>query len=121
MDHEPSLKQKTDIFDFATFKSRMLDEEEIVKHIISGILSRMPGMIKELREFVEQGDVDNAGRQAHKIKGAAANLGCELFRKAAFKIELAAKSEGIDRITELMSSLEVEWERLKPVLQEALL
>jgi len=119
MDHESSLNQNTEIFDFLTFKKRMLDEEEIVRQIISSILGRMPGMIDELRKFVEQGDVNDAGRQAHKIKGAAANLGCELLRKAALKLESAAKSESIDRISELIPNLEKEWERLKPVLQEA--
>lgn len=120
MDYESGSHKNTEIFDFVSFKKRMLDEEEIVKHIISGILDRMPGMIDELKEFIEQGDVNDAGRQAHKIKGAAANLGCELFRKAALRIELAAKSEGIDRITELMPNFEMEWDRLKTVLQEAL-
>ena len=108
-----------DVFDRAAFKKRMLDDEEIIKEIIVGILQTVPGMIDELRIFIADGDIHNAGRQAHTIKGAAANLGCALLREAALKIELALKSEGMENISELMSGLEKEWTRLEPVLKDA--
>jgi len=111
----------TSIFDRAAFKKRMLDNEEIIKQIIAGILQSMPKMIDELRQYITDGDIDNTRRLAHTIKGAAANLGCELLRQAALKMELASKSDDMKKVSELMPGLENEWIKLEPVLQEACL
>lgn len=109
----------TSVFDRAAFKKRMLDDEEIIKQIITGILQSIPKMINELRQSIADGDMESAGRHAHTIKGAAANLGCELFRVAALKMEVASKSDDMRKISELMPGLEEEWTKLEPVLQDA--
>jgi HPt (histidine-containing phosphotransfer) domain-containing protein len=118
VDESREASQKA-VFDRAAFKKRMLDDEEIIKKIITGILQTIPGMIDELRIYIADGDIHSAGRQAHTIKGAAANLGCELLRKAALEIEMASKSESIPKITGLLPALENEWAKLEPVLKDA--
>ena len=107
------------VFDRAAFKKRMLDDEEIVKKIITGILQTMPAMMDQLRQYIADKDIDSAGRQAHTIKGAAANLGCALLREAALKMEMASTSDDMGKISELMPGIEEEWAKLEPVLKEA--
>lgn len=103
-------------FDYASFRKRMLDDDEIILKIISGILDRMPKMIGELKEYIDGKDVENAGRLAHTIKGAAANMGCDLLRRAALSIESASESGKIDKIKPLFPILENEWTQLEPIL-----
>jgi len=119
MSDKINSSQNPEIFNYDDFKRRMLNEEEIIKKIISGLLDRMPGMINELQNHMDNKNLDEIGRQAHKIKGAAANLGCNLFREAALKIEQAAKSGTIETTIRLMPDFESEWKRLKPLLAEA--
>jgi HPt (histidine-containing phosphotransfer) domain-containing protein len=106
------------VFDRAAFKKTMLDNEEIIKQIIAGILESIPKMIDELRQYIADGDIDNARRLAHSVKGAAANLQCELMRKSALEIEMGSKSQSIEKISGLLPALEVEWAKLEPLLKE---
>jgi HPt (histidine-containing phosphotransfer) domain-containing protein len=113
------MKHDPEIFDFDDFKERMMNDEELLEIIISGFVEKMPGMLNELKEFIAQGDQPDIKRQAHKIKGASANLGGELLRRAALKIELAAGEGELEALPEMLRVLEKEWEKLRAVLTDS--
>lgn len=52
-------------------------------------------------------------RQAHTIKGAAANINAELIRQAALEVEMAAKEENWQNARALVEALEKRFEELQ--------
>ena len=61
-----------------------------------------------------------AGAQAHKIKGAAANIGGEALRKIAYEAEKAGKSEDMDSLADFISEVERQFTILKENMEEEL-
>jgi HPt (histidine-containing phosphotransfer) domain-containing protein len=57
---------------------------------------------------------------AHTIRGAAANVGGEALRAAAFDLERAAKQRDLDLARGHTAELEVQFDRLKQAMTEAL-
>ena len=61
----------------------------------------------------------SAKRQAHTIKGAAANIGAEALRATAFELENLDKSpEGLKAMSTFIPNLEAQFEQLKEVLKK---
>jgi HPt (histidine-containing phosphotransfer) domain-containing protein len=70
-----------------------------------------------LRKQLEDGDATGARRQAHKLKGAAANLSAGALREAAFQAERTAMEGELRKLAELLPTMEGEFERLKASIQ----
>ena len=66
-----------------------------------------------LRKQLEDGDATGARQQAHKLKGAAANLSAAALREAAFQAEQAAMAGQLNQLAELLPTMEAEFERVK--------
>ena len=58
----------------------------------------MPREIQVLTDFLEAGDASSAERQAHTIKGVAANVGGEALRAVAFEMEKASRGGDLDTV-----------------------
>jgi CheY-like chemotaxis protein/HPt (histidine-containing phosphotransfer) domain-containing protein len=101
------------VFNREAFLCRMLDDEAILLSIQEGFLEDMPGQIGILQEMVTQGLVERIGNQAHKIKGAAANVGGEAMSAAADALEEAVAKGNQQQLEERMSRLRNEFDRLK--------
>jgi HPt (histidine-containing phosphotransfer) domain-containing protein len=72
-------------------------------------LEDMPEQVRVLRSLVDSGDVEQARRQAHRIKGAAATVGCEALREVAMTMEEAGVAGNAQTLTELMPRLESQF------------
>jgi HPt (histidine-containing phosphotransfer) domain-containing protein len=71
-----------------------------------------------LKEYAQCGDARACERQAHSIKGAAANVGGERLRQTAKKIEKAADAEDLATVLACMPELEDRFEELKAEIGE---
>jgi HPt (histidine-containing phosphotransfer) domain-containing protein len=105
------------IFDRKDFLERLMGDQALVKTVIEGFLADMPGQMAVLREHVAVGMAEKAGTQAHKIKGAAANVGAGEFRETAAAMEAAGKEGDLERLAGLMPELEERFGRLKSVME----
>ncbi|MEA3416727.1 MAG: response regulator, partial [Thermodesulfobacteriota bacterium] len=106
------------VFDKPAMMSRLMDDEDLARTVIAGFLEDMPKQISALKSFVEQGEAEQAGAQAHKIKGAAANIGGEALREAAFEMEKAGKTGDLSALSVSMTDLEKHFERLKEAMEK---
>jgi HPt (histidine-containing phosphotransfer) domain-containing protein len=86
--------------------------------VIGGFLEDLPKLIKELKDFLEAGDVPRTERQAHSIKGASVNVGGEALRAAAFEMEKAAKAGDLKSVAARLPELENQVARLKDFMNE---
>ena len=104
------------VFDKAGMMSRLMDDKDLAKIVISGFIEDIPIQIKTLKDCLSTDDIASAERQAHTIKGAAANIGGEALREAALKIEKAGTEEDLPAMTAALPEMERQFNRLKTVL-----
>jgi HPt (histidine-containing phosphotransfer) domain-containing protein len=104
------------VFDKIGFLDRVMDDEEFARMLMEGFLDDIPKQMRALKEFIGSGDVTGAARQAHTIKGAAANMGGETLRAAAFEVEESLKSGSLGTASAHIPELERQFARLKEAM-----
>jgi CheY-like chemotaxis protein len=87
------------------------------RHTACEMLNRFAG--RRVRLLLAEDNIPNQ-MVAHTIRGAAANVGGEALRAAAFDLERAAKQRDLDLARGHTAELEVQFDRLKQAMTEAL-
>ena len=77
----------------------------------------MPKQIAVLKELVDGGKADAAGAQAHKIKGAAGNVGASALQEIVHAMEKAGKESDLGEFINLMPQLERCFMLLKEIME----
>ncbi|HAX92033.1 MAG TPA: hypothetical protein DCY07_07495 [Rhodospirillaceae bacterium] len=113
-------KTTVPVFDKAGMMVRFFGEEDLAHQLIASFLADMPRQIESLLAYLEAGDAENAGRLAHTIKGASANVGGERLRAVAYTMEKTADAGDLDSIKARMGELQAEFACLKEAMTEAL-
>jgi signal transduction histidine kinase/CheY-like chemotaxis protein/HPt (histidine-containing phosphotransfer) domain-containing protein len=113
-------KTESPVFDKAGMIARLMDDEELTRVIAEGFLEDIPRQMEALRGCLVAGDAAATERQAHTIKGAAANVGGELLRQVAAEMEKAGQAGKLDLVTACMADLEEQFARLKRAMTEEL-
>jgi CheY-like chemotaxis protein/HPt (histidine-containing phosphotransfer) domain-containing protein len=109
---------KAPIFDRANMMARMMDDEDLARAVVEGFLADIPRQIEALRGYLNSGDAPGAERQAHTIKGAAANVGGEYLRLVAFEMEKTGKAGNLEALKTHMPELEVQFHSLKEAMEQ---
>lgn len=104
------------IFDLAQFRSRMMEDDDLMREVVQAMLEDTPFQIEELKKSAEAGDCEGSGRIGHRIKGGAANICCRNFEVIALKIELAGKAGRVDELNALVGEIEKSWKLLQTIL-----
>jgi HPt (histidine-containing phosphotransfer) domain-containing protein len=106
------------IFDRAGMMARLMDDEDMARTIACGFLEDLPRQIGRLKDYLEAGNVREAEVQAHAIKGASANVGGDVLRAVAYEMEKSAKQGDLESVTALWPELELQFCRLRKILNE---
>ena len=114
----PKLESGSLVFDREKFLERMMGDEEFARDIVAGFVEEQPTLLSALREQVALGDPESIWKQAHKMKGSAANVGGELLADVASEIERAGKAGDIEGIMRSIPELEMQSARLLEALQK---
>jgi two-component system, sensor histidine kinase and response regulator len=104
------------VFDRASMLEFMSGDEENARSIMSIFLQDMPDQMQSIRELTEQGDARRAGDQAHKIKGAAGNVGGMALHATAYAMETAGRSGDLEKLKSLLPELEQRFADLRKAL-----
>ncbi|MEI6127372.1 MAG: response regulator, partial [Pseudomonadota bacterium] len=105
------------VFDRASFLGRLMGDEELAVTIEKAFLVDMPVQIEKLAAAVHAEDAQQAGDQAHRIKGASANVGGESLRATAFEMEKAGKAGDIDCLRTFLPELEKRFGELRKAME----
>jgi CheY-like chemotaxis protein len=73
-----------------------LEDREIAHQMVDGFLKILPQQFRKIKESIEAGDAETVNREAHSIKGGAANIFAVTLQDAALKLERASE----DRLSE---------------------
>ena len=106
------------VFDRAAFLARVMDDEELVREITEMFLADLPVQLESLAAAVNSGDGLLAGRQAHGIKGASANVGGEALRETAFEMEKAGRAGDLAALKTLLPQAQERFARLKEAMEK---
>ena len=107
----------TGIFDRVSFYHRVMDDEALAALIIDTFLDDMPRQIEDLNQSVRSGNLEQARMQAHKIKGASANMSGTRMYETATMMEAAAHAANIGALERLLPVLGERFEELKEELK----
>jgi PAS domain S-box-containing protein len=105
------------VFDREVFMARMMDDEELAREVIKIFLTDIPLQFNELTEAVAAGNTGEAGRTAHKIKGAASNLGADRFKNTVWEMEKAGRDGDLEGLRRLLPGAVEELKVLAKVLE----
>jgi len=115
---ETKSTEKPLIFDKQALFERTMNDEKLVRKLISIFLKDLPKQMTALKENVKKRDFENIKWYAHYIKGSSANMGAMGLSTVAANMEKAAKDSLSDEIDILMSELEEQYELLMVQLNE---
>ena len=107
------------VFDYPGLMERIMDDMDLARRVIEAFMEGIPRMLDELREQIVRCDAELAGRQAHKIKGAAANTGFMAMSAIAADMQKAGEKGQMETIIALMPELESQLELLKIKIKDS--
>ncbi|MEI6291229.1 MAG: response regulator, partial [Chloroflexota bacterium] len=116
MIEDPNPQNAPVIFDREGLLDRLMHDDELIKLVVDGFVENIPQQIIALKQYLAEGDIKSAERQAHTIKGAAANLGGEVLRAVASDMEKAGHAGNSQTILEAVPELERQYNILRDIL-----
>jgi two-component system sensor histidine kinase/response regulator len=105
-------------FDAEGFLDRLSGNENLARRVASRFLTDMPNQLVALAQAIGLSDGETAHREAHSVKGSAANIGAEQVREAARRLEQSAEAGDLAAAAELFPALQMSFEQLCPLLEE---
>ncbi len=112
----PDLVGAVRILNREVFLQRMMGDEEFARSVAARFLEDLPELVTVLKQCVAQQDLASICKQAHKIKGSAANVGGEALKDVALEMEKAGKAGDLDGVVGRIPELELQTARLKEAL-----
>jgi len=106
------------IFDREGFLKRVMGDAGLARELAELFLKDMPGQVEQLKVAIATGDMRLGGQQAHRIKGAASNVGGVALQKVAHSMEVAGKGGDLKRLGSLIPELEEQFELLKQSIRK---
>jgi two-component system sensor histidine kinase/response regulator len=118
--NKTSEKLQTVIFDASAMRQRLMNNENLIRKVIETFSSDMELQIKILNTAIIDEDFVTATAQAHKIKGAAANVSGIELSVLALIIEDAGKAEDLKTLLNMQPQIENNFVLLKAAMDELL-
>ena len=106
------------VFDRAAALKRLMGDEDALAELAEEFIEEMPKDLEKFSALVSEGDAAAAGRCAHSIKGAAAGIGGEALRAAAFEAEKAGKAGDANALLKLEPEVREQYELLEAALRQ---
>ncbi len=105
------------VFNRKELLDRLDGNEELLVEIVEVFLGDIPLQMEKLKEALQNGEAAVIQRQAHTMKGAAANINAESMRQAAWEVEMAAKEGNWEKARSLTQVLEMRFEDLRSLFR----
>jgi histidine phosphotransfer protein HptB len=93
------------------------DNGEFLREIVGIYIEDTPKRIADMKASMASGDVTTFTRSAHTIKGSSANVGAQVLKAIAERLELLSRREGLAGISGLIGDCDAEFERVKVELR----
>jgi signal transduction histidine kinase/HPt (histidine-containing phosphotransfer) domain-containing protein len=104
--------------DFVKAAEEFEGDEEFLNETLIGFMDNVRDQIKTLHNAVTEGDMETLWKEAHSIKGGAANLTAFSLSEAAFALESIGRSGNVTGGAANLEWLETEFYRLESYARE---
>jgi CheY-like chemotaxis protein/HPt (histidine-containing phosphotransfer) domain-containing protein len=104
------------VFDKQNLLRRMEDDENLCKELLKEFPQFWNQACDQLKQYLQEKNLDKVEKQAHLLKGMSANINAERLRSTAIQIEKLAIEQGKD-FTFLVSKLDQETDLLFSALK----
>jgi CheY-like chemotaxis protein/HPt (histidine-containing phosphotransfer) domain-containing protein len=105
------------VFDRPGLLQRLMGNQALAAKVLQSFVVDMPLQLDKLRRHLSDGHASDARRQAHTIKGAAANVSAESLRALALQVEQATRSTELNAAAALVPAIEHEFEKFKTAVR----
>jgi len=105
------------VFNRAAFRQRLMNDEKLAGIVIHAFLGDLPGQLQQLKDLQTAGDPQSISRQAHKIKGAAANVGGEALQSLAAALEQSARAGNVTALAARLAEVDRQADALFAALK----
>jgi len=109
---------QSEVFDRQRLLEALGEDEDLLAEVISAFLKEIPDDVGPLEEALATGDLGMVQMQAHKMKGAAANVRAENMRRVLAGIEEAAKQKEPAKAAQLMEGFMGKFEQFKALVHQ---
>jgi len=114
---QPETSEETQPLDLEKALERAMGDKDFLKMLLGGFIQELPDQIESLKVAVADTDMAAMMEQAHKLKGAAANLSAYGVSSAAKSLEEIGRSQNIDEANQIMEVLLNESKRLTEYIE----
>jgi len=111
------IKPVQDIFDRAALLDRLMGDEKLANEILGEFIEDVPRKFTALKEALDKSDTPSVQREAHTLKGAAANVGALALQEVVNQIEVAGEAGDMAKASSLAAQLDKQFEVLKKLSQ----
>ena len=109
-DREPAPEPDLPVFDRDELLGRLGGKAEMIPRFCTMFIGSVTTGVEGVRKALDAGDAEELHRQAHTIKGAAANIGAARIRACATRLDEMAKSREISGAPALLDELAAEFD-----------
>jgi HPt (histidine-containing phosphotransfer) domain-containing protein len=78
------------------------DEREVVRRAIASLAEQAPALLDEMRRGISAADAPLLRNGAHRLKGAASNLGAVALAECASRLEAAGRNGKLNDVETLL-------------------
>lgn len=96
---------------------RVDGDEELLREVARLFLDDYPRAVAEIHEAIASGDAKRLEREAHGLKGAAANFGAQPVVSAALELELLGRNGQTAGAEPMLAALEAALRQLREELE----
>jgi PAS domain S-box-containing protein len=104
-------------FDEAALLERLMGDGDLARTVIGTFLADMPQQLASLERYLTAGDAAAAKRQAHRIKGAAANVNGDTLQELACEMERAGEAGDLHAMLARLPELEQRFYSAKQAME----
>ena len=105
-----------EVFNRAEMLDRMMGDENLLTEIIGSFLEEAPHRIAALKEALATQDAPLVQREAHKLKGEAAEVSAAALRDVVVQVEKAGAAEELGEAASLIAKIDEQFEVLRKTL-----
>ncbi len=93
--------------------NRLMQDEDLTKIVLAEFCKDLPLQIEALHRAFNDKDVESIKRQAHKLKGAAGNVGAEILHQLMLETEDAARQDDYSALEALLNEIDSQLAMIK--------
>ena len=106
--------------DFETAIDRFCGDRDLFEKMLEEFIDYVPKQLRTLDKAVKKGDAETVDREAHSLKGLAAQLGVTGLADLSLNLELLGQKGNMDGANDELDKLKTEFQHLKGYINTSL-